>query len=60
MITDQVQAKLRHVEGLLALKDEELMAARREIQMRDLDLKNFGLLEQSLRQEIKQLIVGRI
>jgi hypothetical protein len=36
------------------------MAARREIQMRDLDLKNFGLLEQSLRQEIKQLIVGRI
>lgn len=30
-ITDQVQAKLRHVEGLLAIKDEELMAARREI-----------------------------
>ena len=28
--------------------------------MRDLDLKSFGVLEQSLRMEIKQLIAGRI
>ena len=30
-VADQMQAKLRHFEGLMTIKEEEIMAARREI-----------------------------
>ena len=60
VLTDNLQAKQRHLEHLIMVKEEEVLIHKREVQMRELDIKNFAIIEASLKQEIKQLLAGRI
>lgn len=60
VVTENLQAKQRHLEGLIAVKDDEVMTMRRELQMRELELKNYALVESSLKQEIKGLVQTRM
>jgi hypothetical protein len=41
------------MENLIVSKEEEALMLRREVQMRELDVKNFSLVEASLKQEVK-------
>lgn len=60
VLTDNLQAKQRHLEHLIMVKEEEVLIHKREVQMRELDIKNFAIIEASLKQEIRQLLAGRI
>lgn len=55
-----VYGRMRQLEAVLSVKDEEVLSLRRELQMRDLDVKNFATVEASLKQEVRQLMTGRV
>jgi phosphopantetheine adenylyltransferase len=53
VLIDGLQVKQQRMENLIVSKEEEALMLRREVQMRELDVKNFSLVEASLKQEVK-------
>ena len=49
---ESLQTKVRSIEHLQSKKDDNIFQLNRELQAKDIDIKNMGLIEMSLKQEI--------
>ena len=57
---ENLQTKVRTIEHERTRRDDAIFQLQRELQAKDLDIKNLGLIEMSLKQELSQLSQQRL